>query len=269
MDSFDASGFGWGLLASTGAVAILLGVTFVVAVRLDRHSVVDTVWGLGFVTIAAVTCALSSGHGDTARRLVVASLTAVWGIRLAVHIGRRARGRGEDRRYVELLARAPGNKHIYALKMVYLTQGVAMLWVSLPVQAAMVEHAPLGPLAWSGIAVVAVGLAFEAVGDRQLARFLAAPANAGKVMDQGLWRYTRHPNYFGDACVWWGLYLLAAGQLPGALTILSPVAMTALLTRGTGKALLERTMSSRRPGYEEYVRRTSGFFPLPPRAPQA
>ena len=116
-----------------------------------------------------------------------------------------------------------------------------------------------------GAALWAVGFAFETVGDLQLTRFSSDPANRGRVLDTGLWRYTRHPNYFGDACVWWGLSVVAFSAWPGILTVLSPVLMTWLLARGTGKPLLEKDIGSRRPGYREYVERTSGFLPLPPR----
>jgi steroid 5-alpha reductase family enzyme len=141
-----------------------------------------------------------------------------------------------------------------------------MWFVSLPVQVAMYERSTPGALTWIGTAVFSLGLFFEAVGDWQLSRFKADPDSKGKVMDRGLWHYTRHPNYFGDACVWWGLYLIAAQQWQGAFTILSTVLMTYTLANGTGKPTLERGMADRRPGYTDYIRRTSGFIPLPPRA---
>ena len=150
-------------------------------------------------------------------------------------------------------------------RSIFLTQAVAIWFVSLPVQVAMFEPSEPGVLLWVGIAVWAVGFGFESVGDWQLARFRADPASKGQVMDRGLWRYTRHPNYFGDATVWWGLWLIAAQQWAGAITILSPVLMTWTLTRKTGKPLLEQGMADRRPGYADYVERTSGFFPLPPK----
>jgi steroid 5-alpha reductase family enzyme len=133
------------------------------------------------------------------------------------------------------------------------------------VQVAVFETPELDMLAWVGVAVWLVGFAFETVGDHQLQRFRNDPDSKGKVLDTGLWRYTRHPNYFGDACVWWGLSLVAFSAWPGILTLLSPVAMTWLLAKGTGKPLLEKGIAERRPGYTDYVRRTSGFFPLPPR----
>nr|WP_202538692.1 DUF1295 domain-containing protein [Streptomyces sp. SID8379] len=240
-------------------------VTFAVAVRKGLHRIVDSAWGIGFTAVAVVTWAASADTGDPARRALVTVLTAVWGLRLAVHIGRRGRGHGEDPRYERMLSRAPGNRNVYALRMVYLLQGALVWLVSLPVQAAQYIPGPVTAVAWAGTALWAVGVAFEAVGDAQLARFKADPASRGRIMDRGLWRYTRHPNYFGDFCVWWGLFLMTCDSwAAAAVSVVSPVVMSLLLTRGSGKRLLERHMAGR-PGYAEYAARTSGFFPLPPR----
>lgn len=249
------------------AVLVVLGVTFAVALRVGRHAVVDVAWGTGFAVVALTALVTSAGEGDPGRRLLVVALTVVWGIRLAAHIAARSRGRGEDPRYEELMARAPGNPTVHALRTVYLTQGVVMWFVSLPVQVAVLEPGSPGAVAWLGVLVWLVGFVFETVGDLQLTRFRNDPASTGQVLDTGLWRYTRHPNYFGDACVWWGISLVAFDAWPGVLTVLSPLLMTWLLAQGTGKPLLERDMASRRPGYVDYVRRTSGFVPLPPRKP--
>jgi steroid 5-alpha reductase family enzyme len=249
------------------AVVVVLGVTLAVALGQGRHTVVDVAWGLGFVVIAVA--AFLAGDGDPGRSWLVLALTAGWGLRLGAHIHRRSRGRGEDPRYEELLAKAPpGGRTAFAVRRIYLTQGVVMWFVSLPVQVAMVQPQGLGALAWAGAAVWAVGLFFETVGDWQLERFRAEPSNRGRVLDTGLWHYTRHPNYFGDACVWWGLWLVAASAWPGVLFVLSPLAMTWNLAKGTGAALLEKDIADRRPDYADYVRRTSGFVPLPPRKPQ-
>jgi steroid 5-alpha reductase family enzyme len=264
-NGFATTRFLIGLPVTLAAVAGLMAITFAVAIWRGHHSVIDVTWGLGFVVIALTSLLFSSGYGDLTRRVLVAALTTVWGLRLAFHIGRRNWGKGEDPRYAALLAKAPGNPSLYALRMVYLTQGVVMWFVSLPVQAAMYLDSSPGVLTWIGTAVFIVGFGFETVGDRQLTAFRNDPDSRGKVMDRGLWRYTRHPNYFGDACVWWGLYLIAAQQWQGALTILSAAAMTYTLANGTGKPTLEKGMAERRPGYTEYVRRTSGFIPLPPR----
>jgi steroid 5-alpha reductase family enzyme len=244
-------------------VVVVLAVTFVVARAQGRHAVVDVAWGTGFALVGVVGAL--TGSGDPGRRVLVAVLTFVWGVRLAAHIAQRSRGAGEDPRYEELLSRAPGSRDAYALRKIYLTQGPILWFVSLPVQVAMLEDAPLGVFAWIGTALWAVGFVFETVGDHQLSRFRASPSNHGQVMDRGLWRYTRHPNYFGDACVWWGLFLIACDSWAGALTVLSPLVMTFFLVKGTGKPLLERRMRKTRPGYAEYAERTSGFFPLPPR----
>jgi len=256
------------LPVTLGAIAVLMAITFAVALWRGHHSVIDVTWGLGFAVVAGTSVLVSSGHGDTTRRLLIAALTAVWGLRLAIHIGRRNWGKGEDPRYAELLAKSPGSPNAFAIRKIYLTQAVVMWFVSLPVQVAMYEGSRPGVLTWVGTAVFAVGFFFETVGDWQLTQFRNDPHSKGEVMDRGLWHYTRHPNYFGDACVWWGLYLIAAQQWQGALTILSAAAMTYTLANGTGKPTLEKGMSERRPGYAEYVRRTSGFIPLPPRKPR-
>ena len=265
MADFPWADFARALPFTVLAVVVVLGVTFLVALRLGRHAVVDVAWGLGFVAVAATSLLVSVGEGDPVRRVLVLVMTAAWGLRLATHIALRSRGQGEDPRYEELMARAPGNPQLYALRTVYLTQGAVMWFVSLPVQVAAFETPSTGWLTWVGVLVWVVGMVFETVGDWQLTRFRNDPESRGQVLDTGLWRYTRHPNYFGDACVWWGISLVSFAAWPGIITVLSPVAMTWLLAKGTGKPLLEKDMSSRRPGYADYVRRTSGFVPLPPR----
>ncbi|MFB6891701.1 DUF1295 domain-containing protein [Kitasatospora sp. NPDC056327] len=240
---------------------------FAVGVRTGRHRGVDVAWGLAFTAVAVAGFVLSAGHGDTGRRLLATALVALWGLRLSAHLWWRARGADEDPRYARMLARAPegARRTRYALRKVYLLQAALVWVVSLPVQAAQYLPRPPGPLAWAGTALWAVGLAFEAVGDRQLARFKADPANRGRIMDRGLWSWTRHPNYFGDACVWWGLYLLAVGAPAAWAFALSPLLMTWLLAFGSGKPMLERQLGTGRPGWAEYAARTSGFLPLPPR----
>ncbi|MFI6316232.1 DUF1295 domain-containing protein [Nonomuraea sp. NPDC050556] len=249
--------------ASALAMVVLLAVTLAVALRAGKHSVIDVAWGLGFSLVAIVSFAL--GSGDPARRVLLAALTVIWGVRLALHIGRRNLREGEDPRYERMLSKAPGSRTAYAIRTVYLTQGVILLFVSLPIQVAMTGDGGIGWLGVAGALVWLAGFLFEAVGDWQLARFRADPDSRGKVLDSGLWRYTRHPNYFGDAVVWWGLFLIAAEHWPGVLTVLSPVVMTYFLAGKTGKPLLEKHLTRTRPGYAEYVRRTSGFLPRPPR----
>ena len=246
-------------------VVVVLGITFAVALRVGKQAVIDVTWGLGFVAIALTAFLVTGGQGDPLRRWLALLLTAAWGLRLATHIYLRSRGKGEDPRYEAMLARADGSPNAYALLHIYLPQGLIMWFVSLPVQVAMVVGEGLSWVLWVGVVVWAVGFFFESVGDLQLTRFRDEPSNKGKVLDTGLWRYTRHPNYFGDACVWAGLFLVAASAWPGVLTLLSPAVMVWNLYGGTGKKLLEKDIGDRRPEYAEYVRRTSGFFPMPPK----
>lgn len=256
------------ILASLAAAVVLQLATFAVAMRIGRLSIVDVTWGASFALIALVAVLVSAGSADIdggpARRILIVALTAIWGLRLAVHIGVRQRGAAEDPRYTELMAGASGNPAWAALRKVFLLQAVLAWFISLPLQVGAVSRGDLGWLAWIGIAIWALGFYFESVGDYQLQQFKADPSSTG-VMDRGLWRYTRHPNYFGDACVWWGLFLLCADGGWAWLTIASPLLMTWFLAAKTGKPLMEKQLSKSRPGYAEYVDRTSGFIPLPPR----
>jgi steroid 5-alpha reductase family enzyme len=253
------------LAISAAVVVLLMAVTFTISVARDRHDTLDVAWGLGFALIAGTTFVLSSGEGDGTTRAFVTVLTVVWGVRLAVHIGVRNRGEPEDHRYAAMRRRATGNPHLHVLVRAYLAQAVVLWLVSLPVQVAQHGTGVHPVVIAAGTALWSVGMVFEAVGDWQLRRFRADPGNRGRVLDRGLWRYTRHPNYFGDACVWWGLFLLACSSWYGLMTIVSPVLMTFLLARGTGKPMIEEHLRRRRPAYADYVERTSGFFPLPPR----
>jgi steroid 5-alpha reductase family enzyme len=263
--TFDSAAFATGLGWSALAVVVLLVTTFCCAKIAGRHNVIDVTWGLLFAAIAVATFVASSGLGDPVRRWLLLVLPVLWGLRLALHVGRRAVGKGEDPRYEQLLDKAKGSRDLYALRMIYLLQGVLALVVAAPIVVGGYEAEPINGLAWAGVALWAVGVFFEAVGDAQMERFRADPAHKGTVIDTGLWRYTRHPNYFGDACVWWGIFLVAADTLPGVVTIVAPVVMTLLLTKGSGVRILEQHMS-RREGWDEYAARTSVFFPLPPKS---
>jgi steroid 5-alpha reductase family enzyme len=256
-----------GLAVALGVAVIFFVASWAIGRRVGRYNVVDVTWGLAFVAIAVTSLAWARSHEAvaTGRQWLVLALVAIWGVRLAAYIAVRSRGHGEDPRYDAMLRRATGSRDTYALTRIFLLQAVVAWFVSLPVQVAMFERSGLGPIAVVGTVLWAIGVFFEAVGDAQLAAFKRDPANRGQVMDRGLWRYTRHPNYFGEACLWTGLYLVAAQQWVGAVTVLSPAAMTYFVAAKTGKPMLEKQLTDTKPGYADYVRRTSGFFPLPPR----
>ena len=251
-----------GTALSTAAmtVAALMVATWLLSLALKNASIVDIAWGLGFVAVAwSVRFAVD---GVTARQNLLVALTSVWGLRLGGYLFIRNHGKGEDFRYRAMRKHWGPKFPIISLLTVFTLQGVLMYVVSLGVQLGQAATSPsLGVLAWVGVAVWVVGLTFEAVGDWQLAAFKRDPANQGKVMDRGLWRYTRHPNYFGDACVWWGIALVAAETGIGRWGLLGALVMTVLLLRVSGVALLEKSLSRRKPGYAEYVARTSAFVP--------
>lgn len=250
---------------SAAAILGLMALGWLLSLASRDASVVDTLWGLGFVLVAGV--ALAAGSGAFARRVLALVLVGAWGLCLSSHILRRNWGKGEDFRYRGFRARWGKRFWWMSLFTVFLLQGVLMFVVSLPIQmvGAGTTPAGLGALDVLGALVWAVGLSFEGVGDLQLSRFKADPVSKGKVMDRGLWRYTRHPNYFGDSLVWWGIGIVALATPWGWAALTGPALMTFLLVRVSGVAMLEKTIAERRPSYAEYVRRTSAFVPLPPR----
>jgi steroid 5-alpha reductase family enzyme len=265
VSSFAVQPFLTGLALTFGVSFALFVVSWLFALRIGRFNIVDVVWGTSFIVIGLTSFLWSLGHDlPTWRRVLVLCLVTIWGARLSLYIAIRSRGAGEDPRYTAMLGDGP-HRALRALGLVFGLQAVVAWFISLPVQAAMYIRSGWSFLAVLGVVVWAVGLFFETVGDAQMAAFRRDPANKGTVMDRGLWRYTRHPNYFGDATVWAGLYLIAAEQWIGALTIGSPVLMAWFLSFKTGKPLLEKQMAATKPGYADYMNRTSGFFPRPPR----
>jgi steroid 5-alpha reductase family enzyme len=245
--------------------AAMLGL-WLLSLALRDASIVDVFWGLGFVLIAHGVRATAAGYSP--RAWLVTALVTLWGVRLAAYLCWRNWGAGEDHRYQAMRRRYGARFWLVSLAVVFGLQATLLWVISLPVQLAIAAPTPtaLGPLDALGTVLVLVGVAFETVGDLQLARFKADPANRGRVMDRGLWRYTRHPNYFGDAVVWWGLFCFALTTPSHAWTIVGPLLMTWLLTRVSGVPLLERKLAKTRSGYAEYAARTSSFVPWPPKA---
>ena len=230
-------------------------------------SLADRAWP---VLVAAPALTYALGSPIDVRGSVMLALLMAWAVRLAVHIVARNRGHGEDRRYRALRAR---HEPHFGLKSLYLVFGLQALlaWVvAWPLLVVLAGSAAARPWSWLdgvGALVAALGGLIEAVADAQLARFRRAPANAGAVMDRGLWAWSRHPNYFGEACVWWGLGLMAwsAHGGSGAWSLISPLMMTVLLLKVSGVSLLEQDIGERRPAYREYTMRTNAFLPWPPR----
>ena len=252
-------------LACLGAVFGLFFLLWLVSLKLRDASIVDMVWGFGFVIIAWIAFVL--GEGAFPRRVLMVTMVTLWGLRLTAYLTWRNLGKGEDYRYQAMRQKYGDRFPMVSLTRVFVLQSVVMWLVSFPVQAAQVAKEPvdLGLLDFVGIGFWAIGLFFEAVGDLQLARFKGDPANAGKVMDRGLWRYTRHPNYFGDFMVWWGIYCVALATISAWWTFFGPALMSFFLLRVSGVPLLEKSLRKNRAGYEEYIQQTNAFFPWAPK----
>lgn len=253
-------------LYAAAVTALLMLALWLISIALRDVSIVDPAWGPAFLLVA-LTGALA-GDGCTGRRWLLFALTAVWGLRLGWHLLRRKlRDPGEDRRYAAMRERRGERFVPWSLVTIFALQGLLVLIVSLPLQVAAGQPGRLDAAIIPGLVVFVIGFLFESIGDAQLARFKADPGSRGQVMDRGLWRYTRHPNYFGDFCVWWGLGLIVLPAGGTWWTLIGPAVMSVLLIRVSGAALLERDIAERRPGYADYIRRTSAFFPRPPRKP--
>jgi steroid 5-alpha reductase family enzyme len=255
---FDSHSF----LTGFAVILTAAGITWLVSLRKHDVSIVDSLWPLLFLIAAATYAGTVPRPGP--RTTLVLVLIGIWALRLTSYLSWRNWGTPEDRRYQVIRQH---NEPHFALKSLYLIFGLqgALAWIiSLPLLAAIASPRPVSGLDYAGVALWLVGFGFESVGDWQLARFKSIPGNDGQVMDQGLWRYTRHPNYFGDFCVWWGFYLIgvAAG---GWWAIVGPLLMSFLLLRVSGVALLERDIGERRPAYRDYMLRTNAFFPGAPK----
>lgn len=252
------------VVAIAAALLVYMTAAFGVAVARRDNSIADIAWGGGFVLVALLAAAL--GVGALARPVLLTALVVAWAARLALHIQRRNRGRGEDPRYAAWRRDWGRFWIVRSYLQVFVLQGAILLVVAAGIILVNTRSGPgLGVLDLIGAAVVLAGLVVEAVADAQLARFTGDPANRGRVMDRGLWRYSRHPNYFGEAVVWWGVWLFALSVPGGWWTVVSPLLITFLLLKVSGVPMLERLMEGR-PGWAEYRARTSVFVPLPPRS---
>ncbi len=245
-------------LAVAGALAFL---TWLASLVQKDVSLVDRMWSLLIAAPLLAYVAVLPWGGT--RMTVMAMLLVVWAARLALYVSWRNWGHGEDRRYQAIRARNEPNFPLKSLYLIFVLQAVLAWLVSLPLLAALASPREWSPLDSVGAAIAIAGLLFEGVSDQQLASFKADAANKGQVMDRGLWRYTRHPNYFGEFCVWWGFFVMA---LPaGWWSVLSPIVMSVLLLKVSGVGLLEKDIGERRPAYRDYIARTPAFFPGLPR----
>ena len=253
-------------LLAAKLLALALVSLWLLSVAIRDASIVDIFWGPGFALVAW-GCAYEQGLELGPGQWLLLALVTVWAARLGLYLAWRNLGHGEDRRYQAMRARIGPRFWLVSLGTVFTLQGALLFLISSPVQTALHggSDAGVGPLALAGLAAWLVGFAFETIGDAQLARFKADPDNADKVMDRGLWGWTRHPNYFGDFMIWWGHFLVALSLGAPWWTVVGPVAMSFLLMRVSGVPMLERGMAERRPKYADYVARTSAFFPRPPR----
>jgi steroid 5-alpha reductase family enzyme len=236
---------------------------FFVALRLQKNDVADIAWGGGFI-VAAVT-AIALQNTITPRALLIFLLVLVWGGRLIVHIGARNLGKPEDPRYRQWRQDWGAHAAVRSFLQIFLFQGLLLVIISIPVTFSIIsESRPLNLLDLAGGAVWLTGFLFETVGDRQLAAFKIDPANKGRIMTSGLWKYTRHPNYFGEVTLWWGIYIIALSVPGGWMTIIGPLTITVLILWVSGIPLLEKKYEGNKE-FTAYKHRTSAFFPLPPR----
>ncbi|MHC1774964.1 MAG: DUF1295 domain-containing protein [Lentimicrobium sp.] len=251
-------------LLSFAAIMLMMTILWLISIKIKNVSIVDLFWGFGFVVAGAVY--FLSTEGTETRKILLMTMVSIWGLRLSIYLAWRNLGKGEDFRYQKFRKDFGEDRYWwYSFFSVFLLQGLLMWLISAPLLGAQfyAGNEP-GILDFIGVAIWMIGFVFEAGGDIQLARFKANPANNGKVLDTGFWRYTRHPNYFGDAAVWfgYGLICLSAGSY---IPILGSVLMTALIIKVSGVALLEKTLKESKPAYQEYVRKTSAFIPWFPK----
>jgi len=251
---------GWNL----AAVTALMICGWLVSIAHRNVTIVDSLWGLGFVLIAWLTFFLSDGFWT--RKMLIAVLVTLWGVRLSVYLSWRNWGKGEDPRYGLWREKSGQRFWLVSLFKVFILQALFLWVISIGLQMGQLAAKP-DKLIWLdglGLLVWATGFVFEAAGDWQLARFKSDPANKGRVMDRGLWAYTRHPNYFGEFLVWWGIFLITLSTPNSWWTVFCPIIVTAVLLKMTGIPLTEKGLIENRPGYREYIKRTNAFVPWLP-----
>jgi len=243
------------------AVAFMMLLGWLVSLYKKNVTIVDSLWGLGFILIAWLTWFQADGYW--ARKLLLASLATIWGVRLVVYLSVRNYGKSEDPRYAKW-RKASGPRFWWvSLFKVFLLQALFLWSIALAIQTGQTNAQPthLGVLDLAGTGIWIIGFVFESVGDWQLTRFKSIPANRGKVMDRGLWQYTRHPNYFGECLIWWGLFCITLSDPRAWWTVVSPIIITLVLLKMTGIPLTEKLILEKRPGYRAYRESTAAFFP--------
>ena len=253
------------MLIGLAAVIALFTTLWLVSLALRNSSIVDIWWGPAILLVGITYFVSDAGEGSRGRLML--ALVTIWALRLAVHIGARNIGHGEDFRYAAWRAQNPSSWWLRSYFKVFLLQGVIAWIVALPLFYAITSATPVHFTIWdqAGALIFAIGFFFEGIGDEQLRRFKADPGNKGRVMNTGLWRYTRHPNYFGEAVLWWGLGLIGAATPSGWIGLIGPAIITFLLIRVSGVAMLEKALRETKPGYADYIARTPAFFPRVPK----
>ena len=255
------STIGWNL-AAVGAMMII---GWLISLVYRNVTIVDSLWGIGFILIAWLTFSMSDGFWG--RKMLLAILVTLWGVRLSAYLSWRNWGKGEDPRYGGWRENSGDRFWFVSLFKIFILQALFLWVIALALQIGQLASGPAA-LTWLdglGMVVWATGFIFESLGDWQLAQFKSDPANKGRVMDRGLWAYTRHPNYFGEFLVWWGIFFITLSTPNGWWTFLSPLIMTTVLLKMTGIPLTEKGLLERRPGYSDYIKRTSAFVPWPPK----
>jgi len=247
-----------------GAVLLL----WLISIPIRDASIIDMFFAVILLAITAVSFWLGEGAGN--RKLLVIVLVGIWALRITVHLIKRNWGHGEDARYTKLRSWVKDDRsfNLLSLRKVFLLQGVVLWLTSFPVQAAMVyaQPAALGWPAMAGTILWTLGFLFESIADIQLTRFRADESKRGTVLQTGLWKYSRHPNYFGELCIWWGLFLIACDHPIGILTIIGPLMYSYLVINITGQRTLDKKLAKEKPGYREYMETTSGLIPMPPKS---